>query len=78
VVSVLVAVTYCEDRVISARIVAVKPVSEAVETEPILLTASETEQVFSLVKSYSKSERVYFSDFSFFTSQLTRAPAGNF
>ena len=78
VVSVLVAVTYCENRVISARIVAVRPLEEPLEaSEPILLSSCETGEVLSSVCTDSLYTPFAGFDFSFFTVQPTRAPSAN-
>ena len=79
IVSVLVAVSYYEDRVISARIVAVRPIQEPSEayTESVLLTSNETASIVSSVVSSVESKRSPYFDFSFFVSQPTRAPAFN-
>lgn len=76
VVSVLVAVTYCDNRVISARIVAVRPVEAPTEAqEPILLTSCEACEILSSVSTEALYTPFFGFDFSFLTSQPTRAPA---
>lgn len=76
VVSVLVAVTYYENRVVSARIIAVRPLEAPTEAlKPILLTSCEECEILSSICTLSLYTQFFGFDFSFLTSQPTRAPA---